>query len=140
MSNQISAAFPFQSHFIGLEYTFIHYIDATAKVKTDHVFLLLHGNPTSSYLWRNIIPNLTSFGRCVAPDLMGFGMSGKPDINYSFQDHFKYINEFILKLDLKKITLVLHDWGGAIGFHYAKKNPENISIEIGKWFKEFLLH
>lgn len=126
MSNKIAVEFPFNSHFIDVENTFFHYIDESAKAKTDNVFLFLHGNPTSSYLWRNIIPYLSSVARCVAPDLIGFGKSGKPDINYSFQDHFNYINEFILKLELKNIILVLHDWGGAIGFHYAKQNPEKI--------------
>ncbi len=126
MSNSISAKFPFQSHFISVENTEIHYIDETTKEKTDTVFLFVHGNPTSSYLWRNIIPYATPFGRCIAFDLIGFGKSGKPNIEYSFQDHIKYFDSFVAKLKLKNIVLVLHDWGGAIGFNYAKNNPENI--------------
>jgi len=126
MSNQISAEFPFQSHFIDIENTVIHYIDETTKEKTDTVFLFVHGNPTSSYLWRNIIRHTMPFGRCIALDLIGFGKSGKPNIEYSYQDHIKYLNHFINKLNLKNIVLVLHDWGGAIGFNYAMNNSENI--------------
>lgn len=126
MSNSISAKFPFQSHFISVENTEIHYIDETTKEKTDTVFLFVHGNPTSTYLWRNIIPYVTPFGRCVALDLVGFGKSGKPNIEYSYQDHIRYFNSFVSKLNLKNIILVLHDWGGAIGFNYARSYPENI--------------
>ena len=126
MSNNISSEFPFVPHFIDIRNSIIHYVDDDTHSKSDATFLFLHGNPTSSYLWRNIIPHLTPIGRCIAPDLIGFGKSGKPDINFSFQDHFNYINEFIMRLDLKNIVLVLHDWGGAIGFQYSKLNPEKI--------------
>lgn len=126
MSIKISAEFPFQSHFIQINNSVIHYIDETEKEKIDTVFLFIHGNPTSSYLWRNIIPYTTPFGRCIALDLVGFGKSGKPDIDYSFQDHIKYLNSFIEKMGLKNIVLVIHDWGGALGFNYAMKNPENV--------------
>ncbi len=126
MSNQISAEFPFQSHFIDIYDSFIHYIDETTKEKTDIVFLFVHGNPTSNYLWRNIIPYTIPFGRCIALDLVGFGKSGKPYIDYSYQDHIKYLNRFIEELKLKNIVLVLHDWGGAIGFNYAMNNSDNI--------------
>ena len=88
--------------------------------------LLLHGNPTWSYLWRNVMPHLASCGRCIAPDLPGMGRSEKPNISYRFNDHYRYIKGFIDALDLKNITLVLHDWGSALGFHYAAEHPENI--------------
>ncbi len=88
--------------------------------------LFLHGNPTSSYLWRNIIPYLTGKGRCIAPDLIGMGKSDKPDIPYRFFDHYAYLEEFIEKLGLEKITLVIHDWGSGLGFHYAAEHPEKI--------------
>lgn len=126
MGKQISAEFPFQSHYIEIENTFIHYIDKAEKEKTGTIFLFLHGNPTSSYLWRNIIPYTTPFGRSIALDLVGFGKSGKPDIEYSYQDHIKYLNNFIEILNLKNIILVLHDWGGAVGFNYAMNNSENV--------------
>ncbi len=124
--NNISPEFSFTSHFIEIRDSVMHYVDVAGHPDYETTFLFLHGNPTSNYLWRNIIPRLATVGRCIAPDLIGFGKSGKPDIHYSFQDHFQFIYEFIQKLDLKNIILVLHDWGGAIGFHYAKLNPGNI--------------
>jgi len=117
MKPTISAAFPFQSNYINIIDTRIHYIDVSENGKSDNVFLYIHGNPTSSYLWRNIIPYTTPLGRSIALDLVGFGKSGKPNIQYNFQDHINYVNEFVEKLELKNIVLVLHDWGGAIGFN-----------------------
>ncbi|MBV8054484.1 MAG: haloalkane dehalogenase, partial [Deltaproteobacteria bacterium] len=86
--------------------------------------LLLHGNPTSSYLWRNVIPHLAGLGRCLAPDLAGMGQSGKaPDGSYRFADHTRYLDAWFAALDLtQKITLVVHDWGSALGFHWAYRN------------------
>lgn len=88
--------------------------------------LFLHGNPTWSYLWRNVMPHLKDQGRCVAPDLIGMGHSDKPCLSYRFEDHYDYLKAFIEKLELTRITLVLHDWGSALGFHYALENPGNI--------------
>src|SRR5439155_26001336 len=79
--------------------------------------VFLHGNPTSSYLWRNIIPYLSEYGRCLAPDLVGMGQSGKsPSQSYRFIHHVHYMDEWFKALNLKNIILVLHDWGSAIGF------------------------
>ena len=86
----------------------------------------LHGNPTSSYLWRNIIPHVTSLGRAIAPDLIGMGKSDKPDLEYRFFDHVKYVEGFIEALDLKNITFVIHDWGSALGFYYAMRHEDNV--------------
>lgn len=92
--------------------------------------LFLHGNPTSSYLWRNIIPTVAgNNNRCIALDLIGFGKSDKPDIDYNFQDHYNYVKEFIDKLQLgsnKNLIMVGHDWGGILGFWYALTHQENI--------------
>lgn len=88
--------------------------------------LFLHGNPTSSYLWRNIIPFLESEGRCIALDLIGMGRSGKPDIDYRFIDHYKYVAEFIKQMDLSDVLLVLHDWGSALGFFYFHNHRDNV--------------
>ena len=100
----------------------MHYVD---EGDGDPI-LFLHGNPTSCYLWRNIIPHVVPHARCIAPDLIGMGKSDKPNIAYRFADHSKYIEEFIRKLGLSNVTLVLHDWGSALGFHYAMRHSENI--------------
>jgi len=121
-AKDISAEFPFESHYIEIRGSKLHYIEEGSG---DPV-LFLHGNPTSSYLWRNIIPYLTPIARCIAPDLIGMGKSDKPDIEYRFFDHAKYIEGFIKKMGLKRITLVVHDWGSAIGFRYAMRNEDNI--------------
>ena len=86
--------------------------------------VFLHGNPTSSYLWRNIIPHAASLGRCLAPDLMGMGESGgSPDGSYRFSDHSTLLDQWFEDMDLtSNVTLVVHDWGSALGFHWAKRN------------------
>src|SRR6266436_7589095 len=78
-------------------------------------------DPTSSYLWRNIIPYLSEQGRCLAPDLVGMGQSGKsPTSAYRFVDHARYLDAWFEALNLtSNVTLVLHDWGSALGFHRA---------------------
>lgn len=121
-SHEISEDFPFRSRYIEVYGASMHYIDEGSG---DPV-LFLHGNPTSSYLWRNIIPYLIPHARCIAVDLIGMGKSAKPNIDYRFFDHVKYLNGFIDKMGLTNITLVLHDWGSAIGFHYAMQHENNI--------------
>ena len=90
--------------------------------------VFLHGNPTSSYLWRNIIPHTASLGRCLAPDLMGMGESGgSPDGSYRFSDHSTLLDQWFEDMDLtSNVTLVVHDWGSALGFHWAKRHPERV--------------
>lgn len=88
--------------------------------------VLLHGNPTSSFLWRDVIPPLAAEGRCLAPDLVGFGRSGKPSIGYRFEDHARYVDAWFDALDLRDVTLVGHDWGGALLFHWAARHPERV--------------
>jgi haloalkane dehalogenase len=122
MKYTLSKEFPFRSNFVEVHGSKIHYIDEGKG----EPMLFLHGNPTSSYLWRNIIPHLTDKARCIAPDLIGMGKSDKPDIEYRFFDHVKYIEGFIDKMKLKDITLVVHDWGSALGFHYAMRNEDKI--------------
>ena len=78
----ISAEFPFQSHYQEVLASKIHYVDE-GDPTSKHTFLLLHGNPTSSYIWRNIIPHLSPYGRVIAPDLIGMGKSDKPNIDYT---------------------------------------------------------
>lgn len=90
--------------------------------------VFLHGNPTSSYLWRNVIPHLSKLGRCLAPDLVGMGQSGKsPTQAYRFVDHARYLDAWFEALNLtNNVTLVVHDWGSALGFHRAARHPEQI--------------
>jgi pimeloyl-ACP methyl ester carboxylesterase len=85
--------------------------------------VLLHGNPTSSYLWRNVIPELTGQARCLAPDLIGMGRSGKPCIGYRFADHARYLDAWFEALELDGVTLVGHDWGGALGLRLGLPPP-----------------
>lgn len=90
--------------------------------------VFLHGNPTSSYLWRNIIPFLSAHGRCLAPDLIGMGLSAKsPTQSYRFVDHVRYLDAWFDSLGLtKNLTLVVHDWGSALGFYRAFRHPAHI--------------
>ncbi len=93
--------------------------------------LFLHGNPTSSFLWRNIIPYLSDRARCVAPDLVGMGDSDRlPKTGpgtYRFRDHREYVDAFIDAVGIgERLTLVLHDWGSALGFHWAARHPRAV--------------
>ena len=89
--------------------------------------VFLHGNPTSSFLWRKIIPDLRAEGRCLAPDLIGMGQSGKPDIGYRFADHARYLDAWFDVLDLQRVTLVGHDWGAALGFYWASRHSDRVA-------------
>jgi haloalkane dehalogenase len=99
------------------------------------VALFLHGNPTSSYVWRNIIPLVAREARCIAPDLIGFGQSGKPDIAYRFEDHVRYLDAFIAKAGIGSAYLVAQDWGTALAFHLAERRPGFVR---GLAFMEFI--
>src|SRR5262249_588467 len=90
--------------------------------------VFLHGNPTSSYLWRNIIPYLSSHGRCLAPDLVGMGQLGKSPIHaYRFVDHARYLDAWFEAVGLtSNLILVLHDWGSALGFYRAFRHPKQV--------------
>ena len=89
--------------------------------------VFLHGNPTSSYLWRNVMPHLADRGRCIAPDLIGMGDSEKledsgPD-RYTFLEHRRYLDAFLEAVGVdERVTLVIHDWGSALGFHWAERH------------------
>ena len=90
--------------------------------------VFLHGNPTSSYLWRNIIPRVQFMGQCLAPDLMGMGESGvSPNGSYRFADHSALLDRWFEDMSLNhNVALVVHDWGSALGFHWAKRHPERV--------------
>lgn len=93
--------------------------------------VLLHGNPTSSYLWRDVIPELSGLGRCIAPDLIGMGDSAKlPDPyidTYTFETHRSYLAGFMSAMGLDRdVLLVIHDWGSALGFDWANHNRDAV--------------
>jgi haloalkane dehalogenase len=94
--------------------------------------VFLHGNPTPSYLWRNIVPHALPFGRCLAPDYVGMGNSGPaPDGGYRFVDHQRYVDAWFETMALDEpVILVLHDWGSALGFSWAQRHPERVKAII----------
>jgi haloalkane dehalogenase len=94
--------------------------------------VFLHGNPTPSYLWRNILPCFLPFGRCLAPDYVGMGNSGTaPDGSYRFADQQRYLDAWFDKLGIaENVILVLHDWGSALGFSWAQRHPNSIKAII----------
>ncbi len=91
--------------------------------------VFLHGNPTSSYLWRNVIPHVVELGRCVAPDLIGMGDSDKvPGLEYRFVDHRRYLDAFLDAIGVESaVTLVVHDWGSALGFDWANRYRDMVA-------------
>ncbi len=124
----ISADMPYQKKCQDVDGRRIAYVEAG---EGDPI-VLLHGNPTSSYLWRNVIPELESSGRCIAPDLIGQGDSEKlpasdgPD-RYSFEVAYHYLDGLLEALGVSEsVTLVIHDWGSALGFHWARNHPEAV--------------
>jgi haloalkane dehalogenase len=86
---------------------------------------LLHGNPSSSHTWRNVVPGMGE-GRLLAPDLIGMGRSGKPDIPYGFADHARYLDAWFDAMGLDRVILVGHDWGGALAFDWASRHPGRV--------------
>ena len=111
----------------GVEMAFVD--TGAAQGGTGDAVVFLHGNPTSSYLWRNIIPHVSPQARCLAPDLMGMGESdGTPNGSYRFFDHSKYLDAwFDAVLPDGRVFLVVHDWGSALGFHWARRHPERVA-------------
>jgi haloalkane dehalogenase len=123
MSKPISAADAYERHRIAFLETEISYVDTGAGEPV----VFLHDNPTSSYLWRNVIPHVEGLGRCLAPDLVGMGDSGAaPDGSYRFVDHARYLDAWFEALELTNVTLVVHDWGSALGFYWAYRHSERV--------------
>jgi haloalkane dehalogenase len=121
---QINSTDPHQRRRVAVLDTEMSYVDAGQG----EPIVFLHGNPTSSYLWRNIIPYVSEYGRCLAPDLVGMGQSGQsPGSAYRFVDHARYLDAWFDALNLtSNVTLVIHDWGSALGFNRAARYPEQI--------------
>jgi pimeloyl-ACP methyl ester carboxylesterase len=124
--------YPFSSEYHEINNCRQHYID----VGEGEVLLFVHGTPSWSFDFRNVIRNLSPHYRCVAPDHIGFGLSDKPEhYDYSTVNHSRTLSSFIDHLQLKNISLVLHDFGGPIGFNYALNHPDNIKrvIILNSW-------
>ena len=126
-ANKISAAFPYQKkrkRVLGME---MAYVD----VGEGAPIVLLHGNPTSSYLWRNVIPYLEPLGRCIAPDLIGMGDSDKLPSSgpgsYRFIEQRRYLDALLAALNVREgVTLVIHDWGSTLGFDWANRHRDAV--------------
>ncbi len=116
-------AYPFQSNFLDIDKNQYHYLDEGEG----EAVVMVHGNPTWSFYYRELVKELKQTNRVIVPDHIGCGFSDKPqDYNYTLENHISNLDKLIQFLDLKKITLVVHDWGGAIGFGIATKYPDLI--------------
>lgn len=136
-SATISSVLSYGYQWLTVDDVDVAYIDTDATRK-DTAFIFLHGNPTSSYLWRNIVPHVEPHARCIAPDLVGMGRSGKPaNFDGRFQTHAQYLEGFLDKLLDRgsKVCLVLHDWGSALGLDWARRHNSRV---IGLVLMEFL--
>jgi haloalkane dehalogenase len=127
MAASIPSEDPFPRSRIRVKDAEMAYVD----VGSGRPIVFLHGNPTSSYLWRNVIPHLQGLGRCLAPDLIGMGDSAKlphpgPG-TYEFATHAAYLDAFLTEVQLDEpAVLVLHDWGSALGFDWARRHPDQV--------------
>ncbi|HVN64266.1 MAG TPA: haloalkane dehalogenase, partial [Candidatus Binataceae bacterium] len=120
--------YPFAPHYVQSGEVRIHYVDEGPSGAAP--VLLMHGEPSWSYLYRKMIPIITAAGlRAVAPDLVGLGRSDKPALreDYTYQRHLDWITDAVEKLDLRNITLVCQDWGGLIGLRIAAEHPERFA-------------
>jgi haloalkane dehalogenase len=99
--------------------SFMSYRDAGTG---DIPVVFLHGNPVSSYVWRNVIPHVSGQARCLAPDLIGMGESGKPDLAYRLADHVRYLDAWFDVMGLDEAVLVGHDWGGTLAMDWAARH------------------
>jgi haloalkane dehalogenase len=121
---EISAVDPYERQKVAVLDSEMAYID----VGTGDPIVFLHGNPTSSYLWRNIIPYCENLGRCLAPDLIGMGQSGSnPAGSYRFVDHYRYLEAWLEAVGVtENVIFVIHDWGSALGFNWAYNHPQQV--------------
>jgi haloalkane dehalogenase len=117
--------FPFEPHYLDQDGLRMHYLDEGSG----HPVLLLHGEPTWSFLYRKMIPLLAPHGRCIAPDYFGFGRSDKPVSRgfYTYDRHCESIANLVTRLDLSEITVVMQDWGGPIGMRLAAERSDRVS-------------
>jgi haloalkane dehalogenase len=123
----ISAAFRYEKkrvNVLGREMAYV-------ETGSGDPIVLLHGNPTSSYLWRNVIPHLQELGRCIAPDLIGMGGSEKLPASgpgsYTLVEHSRYLDALLEELSVsERVTFVIHDWGSVLGFHWANRHRDAV--------------
>ena len=121
--NILRGIYPFASNHFNLKPHRYHYLDEG----DGETLLFLHGNPTWSFYYRTLIQGLKDSYRCVAPDHIGCGLSGKPqNYSYTLETHIDNLERFVDALELKNITLIMHDWGGAIGMGFAVRHPEKV--------------
>jgi pimeloyl-ACP methyl ester carboxylesterase len=125
--------FPFAPHYHQINDFAMHYVDEGSG----EPLVMLHGDPTWGYLFRHFIPPLAERYRCIVPDHMGMGKSGVPDdpARYHLGQHINNLESLLLTLDLRDITLVLHDWGGPVGMGFATRHPERIKrlVLLNTW-------
>ncbi len=122
-----SDLYPFESHFAELGGTSVHYVDEGSGPP----LLLLHGNPTWSFLYRDLIKALRDRYRCIAPDHPGFGLSrAAPGYGFTPAEHADVLERLILELDLNEITMMVQDWGGPIGFGAATRQPDRFAAFV----------
>src|SRR6267142_2808493 len=122
-SNSMSSTTPRETvHELRVLDTFISY----REIGTGSPIVFLHGNPTSSYVWRNVLPLVADKGRCLAPDLIGMGRSGKPESAYRFEDHARYLDAWFAALDLRDVVLVGYDWGGVLAVDWAARHADRV--------------
>lgn len=118
----IPAVFDYASHWVEVPGARMHYVEAGSGEPV----VFLHGNPTSAYLWRNVIPHVAAHARCIAPDLVGMGRSDKPASGYRFFDHYAWFTAFLERMGLERVTLVGHDWGSALALHLLAEEPGRV--------------
>ena len=119
--------YPFESNYYVVDNKKIHYIDEGEG----HPVIMLHGNPTWSFFYRNVINELKGDFRCIVPDHLGCGLSDKPqDYEYTLENHVNNVIKLIEKLEIKEFSLIVHDWGGAIGMGVATKMPTRVTSMV----------
>jgi haloalkane dehalogenase len=128
----IDAAMPYDKRHFDVLGSSMACVDVGEARPHRPALVFLHGNPTSSYLWRNVIPHVEGSGRCVAPDLIGMGDSaklpGSGDARYRYRSHRRHLDALLAVLELgDRVVLVVHDWGSALGFDWARRHPDRVA-------------